>query len=329
LTIKNKNDRLFTTVILVFACVGLLYFGWQAVSDSNNKSQNNPFEYNIEKFKAEGTEYLAYDEILSFSLDILNPYAITISKTDVLYVGGENSVSVYDLSGELTDSWTINGQAYSMAIDELDQLYVSLGSQIKVLDPRGAKKSTWDSFGEDAILTSIAVGESDIYIADAGQRVVWRLEKTGTILNQIGKKDLPNDIEGFVIPSSYFDVAIGPDGFVWAVNTGRHQFENYYPNGGLRTTWSRTSLGIDGFSGCCNPSHIAVLQNGSFVTSEKGIPRVKVHNQNGELVSVVAMPKQFDEGTVGLDLAVDTLERIIVLDPKRKQIRIFQAKVNG
>lgn len=326
---KNKNDKLLTTIILILGITGLVYFGKQAIFDSSRKSQGNPFEYNIEKFKVDGAELLAYDEVLSFSLNMSNPYALTVSLSEKIYVGGEESVNVYTMSGVLLDSFAINGQAYSLDVDEMDNLYVSLGSQVDVLDSTGLKKSTWENFGKNAMFTSIAVAESDIYLADAGQFIVWRLKKSGTVLNKIGQRDLENDVEGFVIPSFYFDVAIGADGFLWAVNTGRHQFENYYPDGGLRTTWSRSSLGIDGFSGCCNPSHIAVLPNGSFVTSEKGIPRIKVHNQNGDLVNVVALPDKFDEGTVGLDLAVDSLQRIIVLDPKRKQVRIFQKKEEG
>ena len=43
-------------------------------------------------------------------------------------------------------------------------------------------------------------------------------------------------------------------------------------------------------------------------------------------MSVVAGAEQFDEGTVGLDLAVDSNQRIFVLDPKRKRVRIFAKK---
>ena len=56
---------------------------------------------------------------------------------------------------------------------------------------------------------------------------------------------------------------------------------------------------------------------------------MKVYNRLGQLVSVVAGPAQFAEGTVGLDLAVDSKNRIYVLDPKKKIIRIFEKKPNS
>jgi hypothetical protein len=80
---------------------------------------------------------------------------------------------------------------------------------------------------------------------------------------------------------------------------------------------------IEGFCGCCNPSHFAIREDGSFVTSEKGIPRIKVYDRLGRLAAVVAGPDNFDEGTVGLDLALDSAQRILVLDPARRAVRIF------
>jgi hypothetical protein len=85
-------------------------------------------------------------------------------------------------------------------------------------------------------------------------------------------------------------------------------------------------MAVDGFCGCCNPSHFAFLSDGSFVTSEKGIERVKVYSPRGVFQYIVAPPDAFIEGTRGLDLAVDSKDRIIVLDPEKKLIRIFVKK---
>ena len=83
---------------------------------------------------------------------------------------------------------------------------------------------------------------------------------------------------------------------------------------------------IEGFAGCCNPSHFVILENGSFVTAEKGIARIKIYNRLGNLESVVAGPDQFIEGTVDLDLAVDSKQRIFAMDQKKKAVRIFSKK---
>ncbi|HQU73469.1 MAG TPA: hypothetical protein PLG66_14295, partial [Calditrichia bacterium] len=65
---------------------------------------------------------------------------------------------------------------------------------------------------------------------------------------------------------------------------------------------------------------------GSFVTSEKGLARVKIHERTGDLRTVVAAPGDFQKGTVGLDLAVDARGRVLVLDPRMGAVRVFEKK---
>jgi hypothetical protein len=110
------------------------------------------------------------------------------------------------------------------------------------------------------------------------------------------------------------------------VNPGRHAFEAYNFKGEQISNWNRTSMSIEGFSGCCNPSNIAMLSDGSFVTAEKGLERVKIHLPSGDFKSVVAAPELFEAGTIGIDLAVDSNDRILVLDPTKRLIRIFEKK---
>jgi hypothetical protein len=71
---------------------------------------------------------------------------------------------------------------------------------------------------------------------------------------------------------------------------------------------------------------MAVMSDGKFVTSEKGIERVKLYGPDGAFECVVAPPSAFDAGTIGLDLAVDRGGRVFVLDPARKQVRVFARK---
>ena len=70
-------------------------------------------------------------------------------------------------------------------------------------------------------------------------------------------------------------------------------------------------------------SPFAILNDGAFVTSEKGVPRVKLYDRQGRFVAVVAGTDQFRAGTEGLDLAGDASGRIYVLDPARKAVRVF------
>lgn len=325
---KTKTDRILTTVITLFALAGVIYFGLSAVRDEKKKEQRNPFEYNIDHFKQSGMDQVAYREAATLSVPLQQLYALAVDRHDKIYVTGDRTLLIFSPAGDPVATLPTERPVSSLAVDADDDIFLAAGEYIEVLDSTGVKKAQWQDLGVDAILTSVALGKKDVYVADAGQRVVWHFSKTGELLGRIGEKDEAKEIPGFVIPSPYFDVAVDPDDFLWAVNPGLHQLENYTSDGQLRSFWNRSSMSIEGFSGCCNPSHIVVLEDGSFVTSEKGIPRVKIYNVLGEVTAIVAGPGQFNEGVVGLDLAIDSNQRILVLDPKRKQVRIFVRKEN-
>jgi hypothetical protein len=169
------------------------------------------------------------------------------------------------------------------------------------------------------------VDEDYVFAADAGSRKIWRFSHEGGEPFEIGRED-GGGRRGFNIPSAHFDIALASDGSLWAVNPGYHALENHSADGAFLSTWGTSSVAIEGFGGCCNPVAIALLPDGGIVTAEKGLPRVKIHNPDGSLRCVVAAPTEFSGKGSGLDLAVDAAGRILVLDPDRKQIRIFEEK---
>jgi len=322
-----KNDRLLVGIIIIVSVAGILYFGIRAITENSKKDGENPFDYNIEKFKKSEKGLVHYSEVRRLDPGLQRLHAIAVGPDDKVYISGEDSVVILNRDGGPHSSIKTPGTVFCLAVDRNGDLYAGLKDHVEVYGADGDKTAQWESQGERAILTSIAVSRESVFVADAGNFIVWKFDKSGTKQARIGEKNKAKDIPGFVIPSAYFDVSVDPDGFLWVVNPGRHSLENYTAAGGFRTSWGEYSMEPAGFCGCCNPTHMAVLEDGSFVTSEKGIARVKVYNRLGELVSVVAAPDQFSEGVVGLDLAVDSSGRIYVLDPKEKVVRIFEKGV--
>ena len=323
---KGRKDRLVIAAVITVSVAGILYFGYQAISENSNRNQENPFEYNLENFKKSDARLNHYSEVGRIRIELQNVYGVAIGPDDRIYVSGDDSVLVFDGKGILQSEISSVGSTRCLTVDGNHNVYLGMEDHVEVYDQEGEKKANWISLGKKAIITSIAVSKNSVFVADAGNKIVWKFDKSGNRLIRIGEKNEAKDIPGFIIPSPFFDVAIDPDGFLWVANTGRHSVENYTEDGDFRTSWGEFSMEIDGFCGCCNPSHFSILEEGSFVTSEKGIARVKVSNRLGELVSVVAGPDQFIEGTVGLDLAVDSAQKIFVLDPFQNLVRIFEKK---
>ncbi len=290
------------------------------------KKRENPFEYDISKFKKIDPALIKYKETKQIKVNLEKLNSLAVGPENNIYVTGGNTLIIMQENGQIISSIELDEPAKCTTVGPGKRIYLGMLDHVEVYDSKGKRQSKWEPLGDRAYITSIAVTEDDVFVADAGNRVVLRYDTSGNLVGRIGKKDPKREIPGLIVPSPYLDVAIGYEGYLWVVNPGLHALENYTSDGTLRSSWEKTSMGIEGFCGCCNPTHIAILPDGSFVTSEKGLPRVKILNQSGDLTAVVAGPEHFKEGTVGLDLAVDSLGRILVLDPSAGVVRIFKKK---
>ena len=128
---------------------------------------------------------------------------------------------------------------------------------------------------------------------------------------------------------------VGPAGLLWVAHTGQHRLEAYTFDGRLVRSWGKSSMAIDGFCGCCNPCHFAILPDGRFVTSEKGLARVKVYHPDGSLQGVVAGPEALGAAATGLGCAradssltlpataTDGSDRVWVLHAETGRLTVF------
>ena len=264
--------------------------------------------------------------------------ALTVDASGILYVAGDQAVKVIDPRGLINETLTLTVSPRCLALSK-DQIYIGTRDRIVIADRNGKVRATWPGLGENAVITGIALDDEHAFIADAGQRIVWCFDREVRFIRRIGDRDPEKDIPGFVVPSPYFDLAIGPDGLLWVANPGRHQIEAYTAKGDLEFAWGRFGNNLEDFTGCCNPVNFAILGDGSFVTCEKGAVRVKVYNAGGVLTGVVAAPQQLTGGSRSisqtpdqhqqsiLDVAVDASGLVYILDRARNAVRIFTRKV--
>lgn len=269
--------------------------------------------------------------------------AMAFDNEGQLYVAGDSAIHVFDVAlnpagPAVMKQLSVPGEPTALFVDG-DTLYIALRNHVMVFDMQTGDTLRWPAYSEESILTAICVERDNVFVADAAGRLVLRYDKQGTLINTLGRKDKSRNIPGFVIPSPWFDMAVAPDGLLRVVNPGRHSIEAYTPRGDLEFAWGHYSPDVDGFCGCCNPVSLAILPNGKFVTAEKGLTRVKIHDADGNFETVVAGPAELLENTDeykmcefpdqcqkgGYDLAVRG-ERIFVLDTAKNIVRIFEKK---
>lgn len=273
------------------------------------------FTYDVSAYMKTDPSLLLYTETNQFPTGFREPKCLAVNGDSIL-VGGDKSLKTFDNTGKLLRSRELPSLPHAVTPTGL----VAFKDRLE----------GGESFGDRAHLTAVTQTGDDIYVADAGNRQVLRCNPTGKILSRI---------KGFAVPSPYFDLHIGPDGLLWVVNPGKHRVEAYNPDGSLELSWGETGMSIETFCGCCNPVYLARLPDGRFVTSEKGLNRIKIHDAKGRFLGVVAgvehLVKDLELAKkacancqigFGFPVACDSAGRVLALDPATRNIRIFTPK---
>jgi len=297
------------------------------------------FIYDIEALTKVDSDLLIYEEsgrgiVTGFTQS--SAIATAISSPSLVYVAGDNAIKVFSKEGVMVNEIQFDGSPRCLAVDVAGAVYVGMKDHVRIYDAQQKEVASWPGLGGKAVLTSIAVYKDDVFVADAGNRVVVRYDKAGNVVNHIGVKDEEKNIAGFVIPSPYFDLAVGGDGLLRVVNPGRHRIEAYTFDGDLEFWWGKATNSIEGFCGCCNPASFAMLEDDSFITCEKGLIRIELYDADGKFIGVVAGPEQLAEaetlrigqkaaegGRAVFDVAVDAGGRVLVLDTIKNIVRTF------
>ena len=262
-----------------------------------------------------------YAELEPIELNAERLYGIAVCAEDRILVSADRRIFVFGQAGESLGGFGLEEPAGCLAVGPEGLLYLGMSDHVQVYGPAGSRVATWAGLGNEALVTSIFATPEEVFVADAGNHMVLRFDRGGRLLDYIRGDGSAGP--KLIIPSPYFDLLVTSEGTLLLTNPGRHRVHSYTTEGEYLGFWGRCAPEIEAFCGCCNPTHIALTPAGSIVTSEKGIPRIKVYDSRGVFQALVAGPEDFAEGTTGLDLAVDSRGRVVVLDPKSRTVRIF------
>jgi len=323
-------------VVAVVAVVKLDVIG------SRGGGLGKEFKYEVNELARIDPNLIIYEQSAEpIKTGFAKTHGIAVDSKGSIYVAGDKAIRIFAQGGDRLGEIKLDDIPRCLTVTADGIIFAGMKEHVEVYDAEGKQKASWETLGKDAILTSIVVSEDNVLVADAGNRIVIRYDIEGSIINKIGKRDTFKNIHGFVIPSPYFDLAMPKDGLLRVVNPGRLRIEAYTLDGDIEFWWGSPSAAIEGFCGCCNPVNIAVLPDGGFVTSEKGLVRIKIYNSGGSFVGVVAGPEQFGAGgtskicmlpeecqTSGFDVAVDSEGRVFVLDTVDNIVKVF-SRVKG
>jgi len=318
---KNKGIVYF---LIILAVVIVVVVAVDFNSSKPDQQPANPYEYSVDQFSRVDTAMILYKESRDLAISFAEPAGISFRGRH-LFVVGDQKMQIIEPTGKLINEVSFDEKPTCVYVS-IENIFVGFRKSLAVLNRDGDKIAEWNSFSDSTVITSISEKSGIVFVADAGKRIIRKFNLEGKSQGVIEGKSGNDQIHGFIIPSPYFDLAFNADGELWVVNPGKHSLENYTVDGKLRTWWEASSIKIEGFSGCCNPAHFAFLPDGSFVTSEKGMVRIKIYKPSGEFSGVVAAPSKFAENADAPDIAVDNQGNIYALDLNKKMLRLFVKK---
>ena len=303
-----------------------------ALKKGGSSKLGSEYSYDIEKLRQTDPRLLLYEEGAPLNPGLKEMRALQFGPDKRLYVAGDRSLVVLNAQGVRVSEIALAEPPRCLAVAGDGRVYVGFKNHVEVY-AAGALSARWEAIKAKPVITAVAVAEKEAFVADAGNRAVWRYDLDGKLAGRIGLKEGSQTASRFIVPSPYFDLEIGPGNLLWVVNPGQHRLEAFTFDGALEASWGETSLKVDGFCGCCNPVFFTLLPNGRFVTSEKGLTRIKIYSVKGEFEGVVAGPEQFpkygvnpDAMASGLDVAADDQGRVYAADALAGQVRVFTRK---
>ncbi|MCP4312320.1 MAG: hypothetical protein GY790_13730 [Bacteroidetes bacterium] len=320
------KKRGLTAVILVIVLVIITVIVVDFLNNRPDRRGSNPYALEVEHLKKVDPELISHRETKILSLGSLEGSAVVYAEGKLFVVGDSSLVKMLP-DGSAVEQFPVDPHPLSLLVEE-QEIYVAYKNYVAQYDRDMKLVKRWDSMGDRAVVTNLAGNGEQVYVADAGNRQVIIYSRDGEVQGVIEGKAETDAGHGFIVPSANFDLVVNSFGELWVVNPGKHALENYSDDGRMRGFWENASFDINGFTGCCNPARITALDDGSFVTSEKGLVRIKIHDQSGQLKSVVAAPDLFKEEGKAPDVCADESGVVYALDFDRNVIRIFEPKTD-
>lgn len=317
---KNKWIGIIISVVALGVVALLIVDG---LNNRTGKRGSNPYNLEVDKYFEVDPELIIAREIKQIKMGDVDLKGLAY-ENEKLFVLVDSSIMILTMEGKQAGQIKLQDSPRCIHVNN-ETIYVGFQNYIAQYYIDGRLLKNWDKGGDRTVITSIAVKEDLVFVADAGNRKVFSYDTHGTPISSFEGKRSTDDAHGFLIPSGYFDLAVYLDE-LWVVNPGMHALENYTDDGILRGFWDAPGMNIEDLAGCCNPAQMTIDAEGNVITSEKGIVRIKKYKASGEFIGVIAEPDKFPKGIHAPEVIISSDNKIVALDFDQKMIRFFEYK---
>jgi hypothetical protein len=274
-------------------------------------------------------ELVKYERVVAIPTGFTSARGVAVGPDDRIYVAGDRAVRVFDAAGARvgTPIAGLPDEPRCLAVARDGRVYLGVAQRVEVRAPDGALEKTLPPGARGGLVNRIVLHERGVFVAlhrTAGAGSIVQYDEAGALRDELVLEDVN-------MLNHLLDVAVAADGLrVTDAGAVSGRIRVYGFDGQRKFAWGDydTTGDLAALSGCCNPVHLAMLPGGRLVTSEKGQQAVvKVYHKDspedhGRLESVVAAM----ERAAGLDLAVDSRQRVLVLDAGASAVYVFRRR---
>ena len=174
---------LLAVLLVCAAAFALLRLeSWTASPESYRLDLSNQFRVD--------PQLIHYRQVAEIPLELHEPHAIAVGADDRIYAAGQGSIRIFSPDGQPAEAIPVGGNPTALAVAGTEhpapgRLYAALANRIEVISPTSQSEAVWDHFGDKALFTSVVAVEDGLLVADAGNRVVLRLDHNGQVVAQI------------------------------------------------------------------------------------------------------------------------------------------------
>ncbi len=306
---KRKKYLAFFSLIIILSFIG--YMVYDSVRPVNNSQE--PGSIKDDENKLPDMWEIKQEVFIRKGLK-----ALAVSDNGRIYLGGDSFISCYD--DEMNELWSLTTPEKITALAVYrDTVYATSVELIYLLDNDGTMIGEFGPYEANCLITSVSANKQYIAVADAGNKIVFIINKGGEVISMIGHFG-----EKLLIPSPYFDVSLTSDNNLFMANTGNFRIEKRSIDGKILSSFGESGITPEGFCGCCNPAHFAVIPQG-FVTAEKGINRIKIMSPEGKFIELVSSENDF-VASAPLDVASADGKTIYGVNSADSKLYVFAGR---
>lgn len=331
-TLKSVEGYVFGGVFVVILLVGG-YFVAQELG-----SKPTPVTQSKTPVADTPAELIGYNSAGAWETDLKTIWGVAVDPDGNIWACGDGGLRKYTPKGDLLDSIATDAPVRTITFHD-DKRYLGVKNTVIVQNAQGNPVAVWDKLGAHANITSIVFKDDRAYLGDVGRaenigHEIIVTDMDGAVVKRFGSQ-ISDQVNGLHITGPHLDLAWHED-LLWVTNPGRHNVQAYNTEGTLKRVTGRQSFRYIGYTGCCNPSALAVLPDGTLITTEKGMPRVKeIDAESGDFSIFVAAEDEWrkrnrkyayavdvavaDDGTIYLADKKETGKQLVIAYQRKPQ----------